>query len=92
MLPTQGQGASQSVEDAEALGSLFASVDSSDGPPSQEAIQSLLADVFESRYERATLIQKYSRESAKPATEEGKKEINMCVDSPRSGSVVVNPG
>lgn len=77
MLPTQGQGASQSVEDAEALGAFFSALDTDSGAPSLSFIQSALQNVFESRYERATLIQQYSRQSAKPATEEGKREIKM---------------
>lgn len=77
MLPTQGQGASQSVEDAEALGAFFSALPPASYPPSRETIESTLSQVFESRYRRATLIQQYSRESAKPATEEGKREVTM---------------
>jgi salicylate hydroxylase len=77
MLPTQGQGASQSIEDAEALGAFFSASETQSSPPSFQAIQNTLRLVFESRHQRATLIQKYSRESAKPATEEGKREVKM---------------
>jgi salicylate hydroxylase len=73
MLPTQGQGASQTIEDAEALGTLFDHV--SERPPKDE-VSSILASVFQSRYERASLIQKFSREAAKPATE-GSNVIKM---------------
>lgn len=77
MLPTQGQGASQSVEDAEALGAFFADITKA---PSKEQVQKVLQQIFESRYERASLIQKYSREAAKPATDAGSKEIKMRPD------------
>lgn len=77
MLPTQGQGASQAIEDAEALGALFAGVD---GRPSDEEVNERLRAVFEARYERASLIQKFSREAARPATEAGSKEIKMRPD------------
>ena len=74
MLPTQGQGASQAVEDAEALGAFFADVDT---VPSAERVEQSLKDVFLCRYERASLIQKYSRDAAKPATEKGSTEVKM---------------
>ncbi|OAL06969.1 FAD binding domain-containing protein [Phaeosphaeriaceae sp. SRC1lsM3a] len=77
MLPTQGQGASQAIEDAEALGALFADID---GHPSSEQVGARLEAVFEARYERASLIQKFSREAARPATEIGSKEIKMRPD------------
>jgi salicylate hydroxylase len=77
MLPTQGQGASQAIEDAEALGAFFADVDSQ---PSAEGVGSRLQEVFDARYERATLIQKFSREAAKPATDVGSREIKMRPD------------
>ncbi|KAK0385733.1 hypothetical protein NLU13_6910 [Sarocladium strictum] len=63
MLPTQGQGASQSFEDAEALRAYLAELPST---PSSEDIQGALKQVFDARYERASLIQKYSRDQAKP--------------------------
>ncbi|KAJ5370505.1 uncharacterized protein N7496_006597 [Penicillium cataractarum] len=74
MLPTQGQGASQAVEDAEALAAFFEDIESR---PSAEDVQARLAKVFEARYERATLIQKYSRQQGKPATEKNSIEIQM---------------
>ncbi|KAF2215310.1 hypothetical protein CERZMDRAFT_65622 [Cercospora zeae-maydis SCOH1-5] len=77
MLPTQGQGASQSVEDAEALGAFFEGITD---VPSKEEIENTLQAVFRSRYERATLVQKYSREAARPATEAGSKEVKMRPD------------
>ncbi|PVH98846.1 FAD binding domain-containing protein [Periconia macrospinosa] len=77
MLPTQGQGASQAVEDAEALGAFFNEINDR---PSIEQVSSLLQTVFACRYERASLIQGFSRQAAKPATDEGSKEIKMRPD------------
>jgi salicylate hydroxylase len=77
MLPTQGQGASQAIEDAEALGAFFSNIDSR---PSSEQVASVLDRVFKTRHPRATLIQQFSRDSAKPATEKGSKVINMRPD------------
>lgn len=77
MLPTQGQGASQAVEDAEALGAFFSEVEHR---PSADKVASILQRVFNCRYARATLIQKFSRESAKPAMEKGSREIKMRPD------------
>ncbi|KAK5048639.1 hypothetical protein LTR84_005730 [Exophiala bonariae] len=74
MLPTQGQGASQSVEDAEALGAYFADVH---GQQSVEQIETINKRVFDCRYERATLVQRFSRQTAKPATELGSNTIKM---------------
>ena len=74
MLPTQGQGASQSIEDAEALGAFFSDTL---GCPSLENVTDILADVFKCRYERASLIQRYSREAAKPATAKHDNRITM---------------
>jgi salicylate hydroxylase len=77
MLPTQGQGASQAVEDAEALGAFFEDVD---GKPSAGDVESRLKEVFEARIERATLVQKFSREAAGPPTDKGSREIKMRPD------------
>jgi salicylate hydroxylase len=77
MLPTQGQGASQAIEDAEALGAIFADITAQ---PSFREVERRLKEVFEARYERASLIQKFSREAAKPATEAGSREIKMRPD------------
>ena len=74
MLPTQGQGASQAIEDAEALGTLFSEIEER---PSGEKVATILKQVFNSRYERASLIQSFSREAAKPATEKGSNVIKM---------------
>lgn len=74
MLPTQGQGASQSIEDAEALQAFFADVNSA---PGKVDVESKLRDVFAARYERASLIQKYSREQAKPATDASTSKITL---------------
>jgi salicylate hydroxylase len=76
MLPTQGQGASQTIEDAEALGTLFSHIGET---PSKSQVSSILEDIFKSRYERVSLIQQFSREAAKPATEQGSNVIKMCV-------------
>jgi len=74
MLPTQGQGASQAIEDAEALGTICAHITNR---PSKEDIATALDKVFNCRYERASLIQRFSREAAKPATEKGSNIIKM---------------
>ncbi|KAI4950671.1 hypothetical protein J4E91_004556 [Alternaria rosae] len=74
MLPTQGQGASQTIEDAEALGTLFGHIIDR---PSKDEVSSILEDVFKSRHERASLIQRFSREAAKPATERGSNVVKM---------------
>lgn len=75
MLPTQGQGASQALEDAEALGAFF------DGLPAETRslgdIEDTLSRVYRCRYERASLIQRYSREAARPATAKSSKEVTM---------------
>ncbi|KAK1465064.1 hypothetical protein CMEL01_12419 [Colletotrichum melonis] len=92
MLPTQGQGASQAIEDAEALGAIFSDI--KEKPTRYQIterlkVTSLIAIdfeaqwltfqqiVFDCRYERATLIQGYSRESGKPATDKGNSKITM---------------
>ncbi|KAJ3535313.1 hypothetical protein NM208_g7183 [Fusarium decemcellulare] len=71
MLPTQGQGASQSFEDAEALQAFLSEVESRD------QVGAALDRVFAARYDRATLIQKFSREQAKPATDGTTREIKL---------------
>ncbi|PVH82699.1 FAD/NAD(P)-binding domain-containing protein [Cadophora sp. DSE1049] len=77
MLPTQGQGASQAIEDAEAIGTFFKDVH---GKPSELTIWSRLKLIDETRRPRATQIQLLSRESAKPATEKGDKKIKISPD------------
>jgi salicylate hydroxylase len=47
MLPTQGQGASQSVEDAEALGAFFDDVEQS---PSMEQLEGIFEVNTHQRY------------------------------------------
>ena len=74
MLPTQGQGASQSVEDAEALQEFFSDIH---GRPLAERITTRLEMVFKCRYERVSLIQGYSRQQARPATSENGQKITM---------------
>lgn len=66
MLPTQGQGASQAIEDAEALQAFLSELD--EGPVSKDQVVGTLGKVFKARYERASLIQAYSREQARPGT------------------------
>ena len=74
MLPTQGQGASQSIEDAEALQAFFAGLLDT---PSLQDIQERLERFFEARFDRASLIQAYSRQQAAPATEIGSTSIKL---------------
>lgn len=74
MLPTQGQGASQAIEDAEALGAFFGDLKQDF---TEKSINRTLCRIFKARFDRASLIQKYSREAAKPATEKGSSEIKM---------------
>ncbi|KAJ9127730.1 hypothetical protein QFC24_000013 [Naganishia onofrii] len=73
MLPLQGQGASQSFEDAEALGTLFKGFSTT----SLEETNAVLQEVFNARYERASLIQGYSRQAARPGTAVGSTKITM---------------
>lgn len=73
MLPTQGQGASQAIEDAEALQAFLSGLC---GASNEEDIEKALDKVFRARYERATLIQTFSREQAKPGTGAGKVTLN----------------
>jgi 2-polyprenyl-6-methoxyphenol hydroxylase-like FAD-dependent oxidoreductase len=83
MLPLQGQGASQSIEDAEALGHFFRDINVGTSEPADpvamEDVTRRLEQVFEARYERASLIQQYSRQAGKPATEAGSNVITMYV-------------
>ncbi len=74
MLPTQGQGASQSIEDAEALQAFFAHVSSR---PGKKVVQEQLERVFETRYERVTLIQTYSRQQAKGGTQGETNKVSL---------------
>ncbi|KAJ5119108.1 FAD/NAD(P)-binding domain-containing protein [Penicillium atrosanguineum] len=74
MLPTQGQGASQSIEDAEALGAFFEDVQKA---PSLEQLDNIFKQVFQSRYERVSIIQGASRQAAKPGTKKGEKTVTM---------------
>ncbi|KAM0747702.1 FAD/NAD(P)-binding domain-containing protein [Meredithblackwellia eburnea MCA 4105] len=78
MLPLQGQGASQSIEDAEGLGTLFKNVGSI--TPASE-ISNLLETFYLARHKRAEMIQGYSRAAAKPATESAdSKNITLRPD------------
>ncbi|KFZ13040.1 hypothetical protein V501_03925 [Pseudogymnoascus sp. VKM F-4519 (FW-2642)] len=77
MLPTQGQGASQAIEDAEAIGAFFKDVS---GKPSELEVFSRLKLIEETRLPRARQIQLLSRESAKPATDKGDKKIKISPD------------
>lgn len=74
MLPTQGQGASQAIEDAEALGAFFSDLSAE---ISVKEVESRLKAIFEARYDRATTVQRYSREAARPATDKGETKIKM---------------
>lgn len=74
MLPTQGQGASQSFEDAEALQAFLSDLPEA---PSVDQVNQALLGVFNARHERAGLIQKYSREQARPATDGKSNEVNL---------------
>ncbi|KAB8269030.1 hypothetical protein BDV30DRAFT_230206 [Aspergillus minisclerotigenes] len=85
MLPTQGQGASQAIEDSEALGAFFKGIVEA---PSLEEITRPLSvmssydkqDTFQSRYARASLIQGYSRQAARPGTVKQEKTVIMKPD------------
>ncbi|KAL3458311.1 hypothetical protein BJX64DRAFT_302067 [Aspergillus heterothallicus] len=79
MLPTQGQGASQAIEDAEALGAFleFFENGQSGSAATFESVERLNRAVFRCRFERASTIQAYSRQAAKPATEPGDRKVNM---------------
>jgi salicylate hydroxylase len=79
MLPTQGQGASQAIEDAEALGAFFERVEEerSQSVGTLETVERLSKAIFRCRYDRASTIQAYSRQAAKPATEPGNRKVNM---------------
>ena len=74
MLPTQGQGASQSVEDGEALRAFCTGIR---GKPSKAQVSDVLEKVLKARHERASLIQRYSREQAKPGTSNGSMKITL---------------
>lgn len=72
MLPTQGQGASQAIEDAEALQAFLAEArlepENGAGRAAQHRVEEVMGKVLEARYERASLIQAYSRDQARPGT------------------------
>jgi salicylate hydroxylase len=74
MLPTQGQGASQSFEDAEALQAFLPDLPSTYSP---EQLSKCLQEVFDTRHQRASLIQTYSRQQARPATDKGSVRIKL---------------
>ncbi|PWY68948.1 monooxygenase [Aspergillus sclerotioniger CBS 115572] len=59
MLPTQGQGGSQAIEDAEALGAFFEGFEA--GRWRREDVERVNREVFECRFTRASTIQEYSR-------------------------------
>ncbi|KAF8860912.1 FAD/NAD(P)-binding domain-containing protein [Acephala macrosclerotiorum] len=67
-------GVSQSIEDAEALQTIFSNVE---GCPSKEEIERRLQEVFECRYERASLIQRFTRQQAKHASNIEGNRITM---------------
>ena len=74
MLPTQGQGASQSIEDAEALQAFLSTIDSKS---SADDVHEQLLAIVNARYERASLIQAYSRLQAKPAASQDNKTVQL---------------
>lgn len=74
MLPIQGQGASQSVEDAEALQAVFEDVHA---PLSRDEVHQRLIEACNIRHERASLIQRYSRQGARAATAKGEKRVTL---------------
>jgi salicylate hydroxylase len=74
MLPTQGQGASQSFEDAEALYAFLADLPEK---PSAAMVGEALQKVFESRYERVSLIQAYSRQQAQSGTDSQTNTVSL---------------
>lgn len=74
MLPTQGQGASQSFEDAEALQAFLADVTSK--TPEAELYHAL-QEIFETRHARASLIQAYSRQQAKSGADKNSLEVKL---------------
>ncbi|KAH8845378.1 hypothetical protein MCOR27_002435 [Pyricularia oryzae] len=78
MLPTQGQGASQAVEDAEALQAYLADLPAR---PTGDQVCEALRKVWEVRHQRAILIQNFSRAQGRH---------NAGADA--SGKVTMNPG
>lgn len=58
MLPHQGQGASQALEDAEALGAILSRLPAN---PSADEVRESLEHVFRARFKRATRVQQVSR-------------------------------
>lgn len=68
MLPHQGQGAGQAIEDAEALSAFFTGRDTT---MAMEEVKTTLAAVFDARFERASTIQAYSRQQAMPTAPSG---------------------
>lgn len=74
MLPTQGQGASQSIEDAEALQAYLFDMGRD---ATINDVQQRLHAVFSARYGRASLIQAYSRQQARPAASEDNKTVKL---------------
>ncbi|KAE8383074.1 hypothetical protein BDV26DRAFT_287861 [Aspergillus bertholletiae] len=77
MLPTQGQGAGQAVEDAEALGAFYCDFEKKCPGMSLSDVSKTNEDIFNCRYERATTIQIYSRQAAKPGTDSTEKRVTM---------------
>ena len=77
MLPTQGQGASQAIEDAEALGAFYDEFENSAMADIPDGVAQINQAIFRCRYDRATMIQAYSRQAAKPAVEPGEHRVKM---------------
>lgn len=75
MLPTQGQGASQAIEDAEALQFFLGRLH---GKPAPEDIHQALVDVWSARHARAHLIHQFSRaHGPRGADAAGKVKLSM---------------
>lgn len=83
MLPTQGQGASQSFEDAEAIGEFFADLERNTniqqpgGLLTVSEVEGFASRYFECRYRRVSLIQSYSREQGVTAGATAKKTVTL---------------
>ncbi|PWY65408.1 FAD/NAD(P)-binding domain-containing protein [Aspergillus eucalypticola CBS 122712] len=81
MLPTQGQGASQAIEDAEALGAFFEDVGEALSVRQLDHIFNVIQTypaIFCCRYGRVSLIQQGSRQAAKPGTVKDEKTVTMA--------------
>jgi salicylate hydroxylase len=79
MLPHQGQGAAQAVEDGEALGVFFEDIR---GPQTTEHVHAILQQIYDIRHERATTVQEYSLMLSKPKENGGyAKQVGCCAQA-----------